>query len=146
MLWISPLPFRALGIENDRFSGGKRRLAGASVGQDVAMLGNAALNIAGNWLNIDHRLGLISMDGFQYTGPKDFNRKSAAYDTVTPNTRSHAWQMISRATVEQTRNAASHFSETLDGATATVTASDGSATYVINVNFDNIEVSIHNEN
>ncbi len=137
VVWLTSTPLRPLAIENDKFSGGKRHVFGAADDKDQPMLGNGKFDIAGKWVNIEDRLGLISnADGFAYTAPKDFNRKSAAFDTIVPSASWGAWQMIAQATHEQTKSAAATFKARLEGQHATIELLDGEKQYNIKADFD----------
>jgi hypothetical protein len=143
VLWLSESTLRPLGIENDKFSGGKRRIFGKSDDKDQPMLGNGKFTVAGNWVNIDDKLGLISMtDGFAYTAPKDFNRKSAAFDTIAPNAKWGTWQMIAHATHDQTKDAASKFKAEVDGQHAKVQLLDDKQQYTIEADFGSNSITV----
>ncbi len=146
VLWLSASPLRPLAIENDKFSSGKRHVFGASNDKDQPMLGNGKFDIAGNWANIDDRLGLIvSGQNLQYTSPKTFNRKSAAFDTIAPAANSVAWQMIAKATHEQMHKLAADFSAKIDGSKATIHLRDGveGKTYTIEADFEKNNIDVH---
>jgi hypothetical protein len=142
-VWISPVAFRGMAIENDKFTGGKRELFSENLDQQIPMLGNSKLNVTFNWANVDDKVGLmVSGSGFEYASPKDFNRKSAAFDTITP-TNSAAWQMIGGITHEQTQRL--HRGTTsIDAGQISLQAKDGpnGKTYKIEANPNGTEISI----
>jgi hypothetical protein len=125
VVWISAMPLRAMGIENDRMSGGKRELHSGTGNQTVTGLQTREpFTIEGSWVNIDERLGLIAPGkGFQYAPAGKYNTRSVAVDRVTP-IDARVWQMIPHATRDQTKAAAAAFSAELNATSAEVTVAD----------------------
>src|SRR5205823_505420 len=114
VVWISPNPLRAIGIENDRMSGGKRELISASGRQQVeALQAIKPFSINGSWMNIDDRLGFIaSGNGFHYAAAGKYNTRSVAVDRVLPE-KANVWQTIPHASAEQTAALAKEFSSSI---------------------------------
>jgi hypothetical protein len=127
VLWISPIPFRHLPIQNDKLSGGIRQITAEGASARVtAMAGDAPFPLK-DWANIDNRLGLISPEGFRYTPGKGYKMRSVAYDTIAPVAPYGAWQMIPDVSSNQSRELARMFHAELSEPKAIVTLQDGPA-------------------
>jgi hypothetical protein len=125
VVWISPVPLRGIGIENDRMSGSARDISFEHGHDDVrALEPRAPFTIESSWLNISDRLGFVSSgDGFRYTPAGKYNTRSVAVDRIEP-IKASVWQMLPHATAEQTSAAASAFSVTTDANTLHLTVMD----------------------
>jgi hypothetical protein len=127
VLWLSPQPLRALGIENDRLSGGKRLLRSGSGERVVnALTSEPKILLSGAWMAVDSLLGMAGLaEGFEYAPAGGFNRRSAAVDRVTPLGQWGAWQMLPQASAEQAQAAAREFSAEYTGKSARIKLRDG---------------------
>jgi hypothetical protein len=122
VLWLSPEPLRPLAIENDPFSGGKRRLGWHTID---SLKGGPPLDLP-PFISIDDSLGLITTgQGFRYTPASKYNRRSYAYEQIAPRATWGAWQMIPGSWDEHTATAAKSFSAALINDQATVKLVDG---------------------
>jgi hypothetical protein len=133
VLWLSPVPLRALAVENDPMSGGKRTLVSTAGSNTVgAITPREPFEIEGPWLNIDARLGLVSATGgWTYTPAGGVNRRSAATDEVLPRASFGAWQMISGADVPSTARAADIFKAHRADGGIDITCLDGEQVFEI---------------
>jgi hypothetical protein len=120
---ISPVPFRAIGIENDRLSGGQRVIWHVGQGEKSsitvrALVEQPPVQVPGNWTNIDDRLGLIiTGSGFNYTPAGAYTQKGVAADRVAPATDAQVWQIVPQVNHEQTAEIAKTLPEKItDGA------------------------------
>src|SRR5205085_1509138 len=96
LVLLSPITFRAMGIENDRMSGGERIIHLVSGDQvRIAALEPGTLTMVDDkWINISDRLGLItSGQGFIYTPAGGYTQKGVAADRVGPRD-ARVWQIV----------------------------------------------------
>src|SRR5262245_29998966 len=57
--WVAPVPLRALAIENDKLSGGKRQLHFKGGTRTVEALAGGEPFALDGWVNVDQTLGLV---------------------------------------------------------------------------------------
>lgn len=128
VLYLSPVPLRCIGIENDRLTGEGHTIA--SSGGKIFVPALKPMNeftISGSWVNIDDRFGqVIYPAGFRYTPAGKFNRRSAAVDRLTPTGEWGAWHMIPDATTRETGEIAKIFRVKFEDGKMEVTLKDGS--------------------
>ncbi len=136
-VWISPVGFRPIGIENDRLTGKGRTITSAACNRFVPALSPMeTFDVKGAWLNIDNRFGHIATTKeYRYVPAGGHNRRSAAVDTVVPEVKGTAvWQMIPSVTEEETAQIAKGFHVEQKGDRLEVDLIDGprGAGYTIN--------------
>ena len=125
VLWLSPVPLRAIGIENDSLTKARYLAAPGMLQTVAAVTPRDPIELPGAWVNVDNAFTFVSTpDGFVYTPAGKFNRKSAAIDFLAPHGRWGAWQMLSCSQTDSVR-VAKAFDAQFDGKIARVTLLDG---------------------
>lgn len=127
VVWLSPVPFRPLGIQNDELSGTGRVLVSESGETEVpALIPKAAFAIPGRWVSIDRRFALIAGDaGFEYTPAGKYNQRSVAVDRIRPSSGWAAWQMIPAVDPDVARKVAAEYKVEYNGTVMDAEVRDG---------------------
>jgi hypothetical protein len=123
---VSPVLFRAMGIENDRLSGGERTLWSSQSSKTIpALEKQPPLDLPGNWLNISDRLGLISSGtSFNYTPAGGYTQKAVAADRVVLKD-AVVWQIVPEVDHLATQTIAQTFRFDSQSDVVTATVKDG---------------------
>lgn len=127
VLWLSPGALGALGVENDKLSGGHRVVACADNKQQFdALTSQPTLALGGTWMSIDKALGFVGLkQGFVYEPAGKFNRRSAAVDRVTPLGSWGLWQMLPGAGADELNALSGYLHADYSAGSAHVQTRDG---------------------
>ncbi len=126
VLWLSADTAEPLGIECDLFSGPPTLYFSDSSRTIPVLKGVDPFAIPEPSVNINNQFSLITTrDGFRYIHATDFNRRSAAIDTIVPLSSWGVWQMVPHTRTDQTWHIARVFEASFDGENSSVTLQDG---------------------
>jgi hypothetical protein len=126
-LWLSPVPLRALGIQNDKLTGPGRLLRFESGEVNVpALTPMQTFDMSGRWVNINDRLGIVqSGDRFRYTPAGKYNQRSVAVDRLLPVGEWNVVQLLPAIQAASTQEIWKQFAVEWAGAEMRVTVRDG---------------------
>lgn len=113
LVCIASKPFASLGVENDKLSGGRRRVvSGEGTNSVVALRTASTFKVGGTWLNIDNFLGMAASEqGFAYEPAGGYNHRSVGVDRVTPALSARCWAMVAGADASATQRMELSFRE-----------------------------------